>query len=126
PRSTQLNQTLAPASSFTLPTSVAFGATQLFGSACTRCSPRRYFTVRFSLLLSAAQGDEGFRRLAHVDARVVEQVDQLDHHDRGQPPDLEIAIAVAGHVPGHAPIVDAMRGFRRVLQEELQLYLEDG
>src|SRR3546814_533863 len=49
PRRTAPNQTLAPASSLILPTSVALGATQLCGCASTRDSPRRYFTTHLFL-----------------------------------------------------------------------------
>src|SRR3546814_357276 len=91
PRSTALNQTLAPSSRRTLPTSVALGATQLCGWVSTRASPRRYFMR----ILGASGIDERLGRCVQVDAGVVQQVDQLNDHDRRQAPDLVLAKTIA-------------------------------
>src|SRR5690606_20924522 len=102
----------------------ALGAIQLCGSASTRASPRRYFMRTPER--ASAQMDKGFGRPVQGDVGVVEQVDQLHHHDRREPPDLELLIAITGHVPAAPQIVDAMSDLALVLAEEAQRHLEDG
>src|SRR5471032_3154645 len=112
PRNTALNQTLAPSSSLTLPTSTALGATQLCGWVSTRASPRRYFILLSSrpgrltrkngdhaIRTTASNIDKAFWGVVQADVGVIKQVDQLDDHDRRQAPDLVFAITITRHVP---------------------------
>ncbi|MNG08869.1 hypothetical protein D3C84_922560 [compost metagenome] len=59
-----------------------------------------------------------------ADVGIVKQVDQLDDHDRRQPPDLVLAKAVAGHIPTAPLVIDAVGVIARVLTEELQWHSE--
>src|SRR3989338_6677228 len=119
PRSTALNHTLAPGSSLTLPTRVAFGATQLSAWASTWDEPRRYFMDASSI--SSGELDKVLGRLMHIDMHIVEhQVDQLDQHDRRQPPDFIFAIAVTRHIPAAPEVINTVVGFPRVVAKERQ------
>src|SRR5471030_155216 len=133
PRNTALNQTLAPSSSLTLPTSTALGATQLCGWVSTRASPRRYFILLSSWLRQprclairkmASNIDKAFGWVVQADVGVIKQVDQLDDHDRGQTPDLVFTITIARHIPTATLVIDAMRVFARVFSKELQRHAE--
>src|SRR5471030_2953419 len=133
PRNTALNQTLAPSSSLTLPTSTALGATQLCGWVSTRASPRRYFILLSSRLRQprclairkmASNIDKAFWGVVQADVGVIKQVDQLDDHDRRQAPELVFAITITRHVPTAPLVIDAMRVFPRILAEEFQRHAE--
>src|SRR5471032_427582 len=133
PRSTALNQTLAPSSSLTLPTSTALGATQLCGWVWTWASPRRYF-ILFIIICRhrsitatramASDIDKTLGRLMQADLRVIEQVDQLDDHDRRQAPDLVFAVTIAGHVPTAPLVIDPVSVFAWIFAKELQRHAE--
>src|SRR5471032_2726292 len=135
PRNTALNQTLAPSSSLTLPTSTALGATQLCGWVSTRASPRRYFILVSSRLRQphciairkmASNIDKAFGWVVQADVGVIKQIDQLDDHDRRQPPDLVLAVTIARRVPTATLVIDAMGVLARVFPEELQRHAEHG
>src|SRR5690606_25363524 len=80
------------------------------------------FHARQSSSLSA-QVYEVFGRLVQGDPRIVEdQVDQLHHHDRGEPPDAVLAIGVGRHVPAAPEVIDTVSHLARVIAEELQRY----
>src|SRR3546814_11285003 len=73
-------------------------------------------------ILGASGIDERLGRCVQVDAGVVQQVDQLNDHDRRQAPDLVLAKTIAGHVPTAALVVDAVSVLARILAKELQRY----
>src|SRR3546814_6921406 len=75
-------------------------------------------------ILGASGIDERLGRCVQVDAGVVQQVDQLNDHDRRQAPDLVLAKTIAGHVPTAALVVDAVSVLARILAKELQRYAE--
>src|SRR5471032_818011 len=133
PRSTALNQTLAPSSSLTLPTSTALGATQLCGWVWTWASPRRHFILFILTALTASitpiralatDIDKTPGRLMQSELGVIEQVDQRDDHDRRQAPDLVFAVTIAGHVPTAPLVIDPVSVFAGIFAKELQRHAE--